>query len=192
MNLSLLSLISILASVEPRAVTHGNTNLDLVLGILLFMVTGFALVFGGLLMGRIARPNMPHPEKSAAYECGEPAIGDSWVQFDLRFYTVALVFIVFDVEVALLWPWAVVFKEMGAPAFWAFFVFFLLIAIPFLYEWKSGYLSWVRASTGQRRDDLLQEPALMTAATTPHDDNGSHENEIEPTSEAELAGAAGN
>ena len=94
----------------------------------------------------IVRPAMAHPEKAAPYECGEPAIGDSWVQFDLRFYTVALVFIVFDVEVALLWPWAVVFKELGAPAFWAFLVFFTLIAIPFLYEWKSGYLNWVRAS----------------------------------------------
>jgi NADH-quinone oxidoreductase subunit A len=101
---------------------------------------------------------MPHPEKSTAYECGEPAIGDSWVQFDLRFYTVALVFIVFDVEVALLWPWAVVFKDMGAPAFWAFLVFFLLIAVPFLYEWKSGYLNWVRACTGQKRESVLDLP----------------------------------
>jgi len=98
---------------------------------------------------------VPHPEKAVAYECGEPAIGASWVQFDLRFYTVALIFIVFDVEVALLWPWAVVFKEMGGPAFWAFLFFFLLIAIPFLYEWKSGYLSWVRSADAQRREDTL-------------------------------------
>lgn len=136
---------------------YQNTNLELVLGMLMFIAAGFGLVFGGLTVGRFVRPNMPHPEKAAAYECGEPAIGDSWVQFDLRFYTVALVFIVFDVEVALLWPWAVVFKEMGAPAFWAFFVFFMLIAIPFLYEWKSGYLNWVRSSTGQERESLLEE-----------------------------------
>ncbi len=140
------------------ASAHNNDNLELVLGILLFAGTGFALAFGGLTVGRMARPSQPHPEKGAAYECGEPAIGDSWVQFDLRFYTVALVFIVFDVEIALLWPWAVVFKEMGAPAFWAFLVFFLLIAIPFLYEWKSGYLNWVRASTGQQRTSVLDEP----------------------------------
>ncbi len=137
---------------------HANTNLELVLGILLFALAGFAMAFVGLTVGRIVRPNQPHPEKAAVYECGEPAIGDSWVQFDLRFYTVALVFIVFDVEVALLWPWAVVFQEMGAPAFWAFLVFFLLIAIPFLYEWKSGYLNWVRASTGQTRSSVLDEP----------------------------------
>ncbi len=136
---------------------HGNTNVELVAGILLFAIAGFVVAFGGLTVGRIVRPRAPHPEKGAAYECGEPAIGDSWVQFDLRFYTVALVFIVFDVEIALLWPWAVTFKEMGAPAFWAFLVFFLLIAIPFMYEWKSGYLNWVRACTGQERPSILSE-----------------------------------
>ena len=137
--------------------THGNTNVELVVGIMLFALAGFVVGFGGLTVGRIVRPRAPHPEKGPAYECGEPAIGDSWVQFDLRFYTVALVFIVFDVEVALLWPWAVTFKQMGAPAFWAFLVFFLLIAIPFMYEWKSGYLNWVRASTGQERSSVLSE-----------------------------------
>lgn len=132
------------------AQAHGNTNIELVLGMLMFAVAGFGMVFAGMLIGKFVRPNLPHPEKLAAYECGEPAIGESWVQFDLRFYTVALVFIVFDVEVALLWPWAVVFKKMGAPAFWAFLVFFILIAVPFLYEWKSGYLTWVRSSGAQR------------------------------------------
>jgi NADH-quinone oxidoreductase subunit A len=129
---------------------HSNTNLELVVGILLFTVAGFGIVFAGLLIGKFVRPHLPHPEKLAPYECGEPAIGESWVQFDLRFYTVALIFIVFDVEIALLWPWATVYREMGAPAFWAFFVFFILIAIPFLYEWKSGYLNWVRACGGQK------------------------------------------
>ena len=145
---------------QAAAGAHDNTNVELVLGMVLFTAAGFGLVFGGLTIGRIARPAMPHPEKAAAYECGEPAIGESWVQFDLRFYTVALVFIVFDVEVALLWPWAVVFREMGAPAFWAFLVFFLLIAIPFLYEWKSGYLNWVRACTGQQRTSVLEESSV--------------------------------
>lgn len=134
------------------ASAYNNTNLELVVGILLFVAAGFGIVFAGLLLGKVARPNLPNPEKSAPYECGEPAIGESWVQFDLRFYTVALVFIVFDVEIALLWPWATIFKQMGAPAFWAFFVFFLLIAIPFLYEWKAGYLNWIRAYHVQQKD----------------------------------------
>jgi NADH-quinone oxidoreductase subunit A len=147
---------------EPSAV-HGNTNVELVVGIGLFFLAGFVIGFGGLTVGWLARPKMPNPEKGMAYECGEPIIGDGWIQFDLRFYTVALVFIVFDVEIALLWPWAVVFKEMGAPAFWAFFVFFLLIAIPFLYEWKSGFLNWVRATSGQRRRSRLEEGAPAAA-----------------------------
>ena len=141
---------------ELIAQAHSNTNIELVVGILLFAIAGFGMVFAGLLIGKFVRPELPNPEKLAAYECGEPAIGESWVQFDLRFYTVALVFIVFDVEVALLWPWAVVFKQMGAPAFWAFFVFFILIAIPFLYEWKSGYLNWVRACGAQEPKSRLE------------------------------------
>ncbi len=136
---------------QSPPVVHEGTNIELVIGILMFLVTGILLAFGGLLVGWILRPNRPHPVKSEAYECGEPAIGPAWIQFDLRFYTVALVFIVFDVEVALLWPWAVAFKNIGGPAFWAFLVFFLLIAVPFLYEWHSGYLNWVRASTGQKQ-----------------------------------------
>jgi NADH-quinone oxidoreductase subunit A len=158
MMASLIAVLSELAATAPLVSAYGNTNLELVLGMLLFALAGFGIVFAGLLIGKIVRPTMPHPEKSTAYECGEPAIGDSWVQFDLRFYTVALVFIVFDVEVALLWPWAVVFKEMGAPAFWAFLVFFLLIAVPFLYEWKSGYLNWVRSHSAQKRESVLEVP----------------------------------
>lgn len=144
------------ALMQAETGAHANTNTELVLGVLLFAFGGFALAFVALSIGRIVRPTMPHPEKGTPYECGEPAIGDGWVQYDLRFYTVALVFIVFDVEVALLWPWAVVFKEMGAPAFWAFVVFFALIAIPFLYEWKSGYLNWVRDASAQRRRTPLE------------------------------------
>ncbi len=148
----------VVSQVSPTV--RPDTNVELVLGIVLFILAAFGAAFGGLLIGRFVRPKLPHPEKAATYECGEPTIGASWVQFDLRFYTVALVFIVFDVEIALLWPWAAVFKEMGedgmgAPAFWAFFVFFALLAIPFAYEWKSGYLDWVRASTGQKRSAVL-------------------------------------
>ena len=149
---------AITAPAQAASTQHANTNVELVVGLLLFVCAGFVIAFGGLLVGGFIRPTMPHPDKGKPYECGEPVFGDSWIQFDLRFYTVALVFIVFDVEVALLWPWAVVFKDMGTPAFWAFLVFFLLIAIPFAYEWKSGYLNWVRASTGQRRTSVLEEP----------------------------------
>ncbi len=79
---------------------------DLVLHFVLFGLAGTALVMAPLLIGRLVRPRKPTPEKDAIYECGEPTIGSSYVQFDLRFYTVALLFIVFDVEVAFFFPWA--------------------------------------------------------------------------------------
>lgn len=84
----------------------------------LFAGVGFAFVFANLLIGRILRPNKPNPEKLEIYECGEPTIGSSFVQFDLRFYVVALIFIIFDVEVAFLFPWATVFgkaNELARP-----------------------------------------------------------------------------
>ena len=156
------------ALLAQSGASAGNSNVMLVLGMLLFCVAGGAIVFGALLIGSFVRPQVYHPEKGTTYECGEPAIGDSWVQFDLRFYTVALVFIVFDVEVALLWPWAVAFKELGAPGFWAFFVFFLLIAVPFLYEWKSGYLNWVRSCVAHDEPDpVLPEPDASETEETP-------------------------
>lgn len=77
----------------------------------LFAAIGFGFIFVNLLVGHFLRPHDPHPEKQEIYECGEPAIGSSFVQFDLRFYVVALVFIIFDVEVAFLFPWATVFGK---------------------------------------------------------------------------------
>ncbi len=79
--------------------------------LVLFTLLGVVFLFSTLLIGRLVRPNVPDPEKSAIYECGEPTIGSSWVQFDLRFYVVALLFVVFDVEVAFFFPWAVVFGK---------------------------------------------------------------------------------
>ena len=82
---------------------------NLVVGLLLFVLAGVGIALGALLIGRIVRHRLPHPEKGAPYECGEPAIGPSWVQFDLRFYVVALIFLVFDIEIVLFYPWAVVY-----------------------------------------------------------------------------------
>lgn len=94
-----------------------NTAIDTSVGIVgylaLFAGVGFAFIFVNLLVGRFLRPSNPHQEKLEIYECGEPAIGSSFVQFDLRFYVVALVFIIFDVEVAFLFPWATVFGKVN-------------------------------------------------------------------------------
>jgi NADH-quinone oxidoreductase subunit A len=87
--------------------------------LLLFVVVGIGFIFVHLLAGKLIRPAKPEPEKLTIYECGEPTIGSAWIQFDLRFYVVALLFVIFDVEVAFFFPWAVVFGQantLAAPA----------------------------------------------------------------------------
>src|SRR5207249_1941573 len=79
--------------------------------VVLFTILSIVFLLSTLLIGKLVRPNIPNPEKKAIYECGEPTIGSSWVQFDLRFYVVALLFVVFDVEVAFFFPWAAVFGK---------------------------------------------------------------------------------
>lgn len=123
-----------------------NESANLVLGLFLFSVGGIAMALAPLLIGKLVRSRLPHPEKDVPYECGEPAIGPSWVQFDLRFYVVALVFIVFDIEMALFYPWAVVYRSAGVAALWDMLIFFALIVVGFLYLWRFGYLNWVRST----------------------------------------------
>src|SRR4051795_2520693 len=89
--------------------------MEILLSITLFVGFGVGFVWLNLVVGSLARPRVPNAEKAATYECGEPAIGPSWVQFDLRFYIVALVYLVFDVEVALLYPWAVAWGSANSP-----------------------------------------------------------------------------
>lgn len=84
---------------------------DLVLHFVLFVIAGGLIVLAPLVVGRLVRPSNPTPEKDAVYECGEPTIGSSFIQWDLRFYTVALLFIVFDVEVAFFFPWSTMYGE---------------------------------------------------------------------------------
>jgi NADH-quinone oxidoreductase subunit A len=137
-------------------------GIELVQGLTLFMLAGFLMGFGALLFGRLIRPSLPHPEKGAAYECGEPAIGSSWVQFDVRFYVVALVFLVFDVEIALFYPWAVVYGAAGPEvrliALYDMLFFFGVIGVGFVYLWRFGYLDWVRAYSGRGPDRRVAPP----------------------------------
>jgi NADH-quinone oxidoreductase subunit A len=84
--------------------------------LILFVAVGIAFIFVHLMAGKLIRPNKPYPAKRTIYECGEPTIGSSWIQFDLRFYVVALLFVIFDVEVAFFFPWAVVFGQANALA----------------------------------------------------------------------------
>lgn len=123
--------------------------------VLLFVAVGTALGMGALILGWLLRPRNPGGLKNEIYECGEPTIGPAWVQFDLRFYVVALVFLVFDVEIALLYPWAVVYKDyivqgLGSAAFLSMVFFLGLIFIGFAYLWRFGYLDWVRAASPEK------------------------------------------
>ncbi len=121
-------------------------KMEQLLSITLFLAVGFGFVIVNLTVGKLLRPSMPNREKQAIYECGEPTIGTSWVQFDLRFYIVALFYLIFDVEVALIYPWAVVFREAPIPALWVGMPFITILIIGFAYEWYSGSLDWVRSS----------------------------------------------
>ena len=112
--------------------------------VLVFMVLGAVTVALMLGISRLLRPRNPSPVKLSTYECGEIPVGSSWVQFNIRFYVVALIFIIFDVEVALLYPWAVVFRRLGLLAFVEAFVFIVILLMGLAYLWKEGDLDWVR------------------------------------------------
>ena len=112
------------------------------LPILLFI--GLAAVLGGALIvvPLVIAPSKPDPEKLSAYECGFPAFGDARMKFDVRFYLVSILFIIFDLEVAFLFPWAITLSETGQFAFWSMVVFLAVLTIGFIYEWKKGALEW--------------------------------------------------
>ena len=112
--------------------------------VLVFMVLGAVTVAVLLLLSRLVAPRAPSEVKLSTYECGEVPVGSSWVQFNIRFYVIALIFIIFDVEVALLYPWAVVFQRLGLLAFIEAFIFVVILLAGFAYLWKEGDLDWVR------------------------------------------------
>jgi NADH-quinone oxidoreductase subunit A len=112
--------------------------------ILTFIILGIVFVIVGIIVARIISPKNPTKEKLTTYECGEEPIGSPWVRFNIRFYVIALVFIIFDVEVVFLFPWAVVFKQMGIVAFIEMFIFLAILALGFVYIWARGDLEWVR------------------------------------------------
>jgi len=120
--------------------------MEILLSIALFLAFGIGFVLVNMLVGAVVRPHAPNPEKTSIYECGEPTIGSSWVQFDLRFYVVALFYLIFDVEVALIWPIAVIYQKHAEPALIATAIFMGIIIVGFIYEWYSGSLDWIRSS----------------------------------------------
>lgn len=110
-----------------------------------FALVGFLFVFFSLsLLGRVMRgPAASYPEKDATYECGELPIGTAWIRYNPRFLLLAIVFVIFGVEVAFLFPWAVVYKETGIPAFFSMLIFLLILLVGYLWFWKLGELRWM-------------------------------------------------
>jgi len=101
---------------------------------------GISLVF--LVVPFLIAPSKPDPEKLSAYECGFNAFGDARMKFDVRFYLVSLLFIIFDLEVAFLFPWAITLGKIGVFGFWSMMVFLGVLTIGFIYEWRKGALEW--------------------------------------------------
>jgi NADH:ubiquinone oxidoreductase subunit 3 (subunit A) len=106
---------------------------------------GILFIIITLLISRLVRPKGKYsPEKYIPYECGEIPVGSAWIQFNIRFYVIALIFIIFDVEVIFLLPWAVVFKTLGGFAFIEGLIFIGILVIGLAYVWRKGDLSWVK------------------------------------------------
>ena len=112
------------------------------LSIIIFLFIALGLSAGFIVLNFLFSPKNPDPEKLSAYECGFEAFGDSRMEFDVRFYLVAILFIIFDLEIAFLFPWAISLGNLGPLGFWSMMIFLLILTIGFIYEWKKGALDW--------------------------------------------------
>ena len=110
--------------------------------ILLFLMVGLAIGVLPIVLGKLIAPNRPDPEKLSPYECGFEAFEDARMKFDVRYYLVAILFILFDHEIAFLFPWAVVLPQIGFFGFAAMMIFLAVLVVGFVYEWKKGALDW--------------------------------------------------
>ena len=110
--------------------------------ILLFILVGLAVGVVPILLGKLLGPNRPDPEKLSPYECGFEAFEDARMKFDVRYYLVAILFILFDLEIAFLFPWAVVVNEIGFAGFLSMMLFLAILTVGFVYEWMKGALEW--------------------------------------------------
>jgi len=112
------------------------------LPVLLFILVGVAVGIGPLVVGKLLGPSRPDAEKLSPYECGFEPFEDARMKFDVRYYLVAILFILFDLEIAFFFPWAIVLQEIGWFGFWAMMVFLGILVAGFIYEWKKGALDW--------------------------------------------------
>ena len=112
------------------------------LSIIIFIFVALALSIGFIILNFLFSPNNPDPEKLSAYECGFEAFTDSRMEFDVRFYLVAILFIIFDLEIAFLFPWAISLGSIGLLGFISMMIFLFILTVGFVYEWKKGALDW--------------------------------------------------
>ena len=112
------------------------------LSIIIFLFIALALSIGFIAINFTLAPKNPDPEKLSAYECGFEAFSDSRIKFDVRFYLVAILFIIFDLEIAFLFPWAISLGQIGLFGFISMMIFLLILTVGFIYEWKKGALDW--------------------------------------------------
>ena len=117
-------------------------NLDQYLPVLMFILVGIGVGVGPMLVGKLLGPSAPNTQKLSPYECGFEAFEDARVKFDVRYYLVAILVILFDLEIAFLFPWAVSLDAIGFFGFMAMMIFLLILVVGFVYEWMKGALDW--------------------------------------------------
>jgi NADH-quinone oxidoreductase subunit A len=116
--------------------------------VLIMIALGIGMAVGGIVLSHFVGPRRPSPEKAAPYECGMPPVGDARERMSVKFYLVAMIFLLFDIEVAFLYPWAIAFRELGVVGFWQIVTFFVLLVTGYIYVWRKGAFDW--SSEGSR------------------------------------------
>ncbi len=146
------------------------SGLEPYLYLFLFLVSGAVLYTAGLLISSLIRPSRPNEEKLSTYECGEEPVGNAWGRFNVRFYLVAMLFVLFEVEMVFLFPWAVVFSDpeyvaVGGNAWKAMMlteivVFIILLGAALVYAWKVGFLDWPKAEQNSATEKTVAPTAM--------------------------------
>jgi len=109
---------------------------------LVFLLTGVGFVVGNFFLSSLLRPSRPNAKKLSTYECGEEPIGSGWIQYNVRYYLFAMIFVVFDVEALFLVPWAVVYQSLGVVTFVEMFIFLFILVAGLIHVWRKGVLKW--------------------------------------------------
>lgn len=127
------------------------------LNVLIFIGVGVGMVILTILASKALHPKKYTKEKMSTYECGEEPVGDAWVRFNNRFYVIALIFVIFSIEVVFLFPWALVFKKLGMFAFIEMMLFLMILLVGFAYVWVKGDLDWVKDFVNESETELFKD-----------------------------------